>query len=68
MRFPFAEFSRFNPSVSCGEREKKADSALETMADSNNRHKTIMTIIMELVSGLTISIFNRAEGGSILSI
>jgi len=68
MRLPFTEFSRFSPSVSFGESEKKADSALETIAESNNRNKTITRIIMMLVSGLTISILKITEGGSMLSI
>ena len=68
IKFDFDEFSCFSLSVSCGDNEKKADSALEIRAESNNKTKTINIKRITFPSGLTMSKFKKLDGGSVISI
>jgi len=68
MSFDLGDFSCFSWSMSCGDKEKKADSAPETRADSISKTATILMNKITLPSGFTISKFIILEEDDVISI
>ena len=66
--FDLGEFSCFSWSVSWGDKEKKADSAPDTRAESISKTATMLMNKITLPSGFTISKFIIFEEDSAISI